>query len=412
MNKPMLRYFAPLSLSLALAASFVLLVTVRAGAQCNEVVSGLRTPLGITKSNLHNLLVSETGTRDLHTGRISIIDRDGERRTLLDGLPSAINDVNEPSGPAGLFMRGRTLYVAIGIGDTIKAGPFPGTAVGNTNPSSAIFSSILAIHFSASVEKTTAGFTLTPANHLTLATGQRLTLSNGHGDKIALQLIANFPNFTPNPLPSFPANVRGSNPFDLVVVDDQVYVTDGGQNILRQVDIPTGTFTTLAAFAPIPNPFFPGIGGPVIEAVPTGVRYVHDQLLVALFRGVPFPPGVSQIQAVDPVTGAQTPFITGRKTAIDVLSIKDDDDRDYLVLQHASVGLFFGGPGVVLRFETPGDAPTLVAGCLTRPTSMTLDKRNETLYVTELGGRLVAIPVTQLEDENNDTHFGQDPARW
>ncbi len=33
--------------------------------------------------------------------------------------------------------------------------------------------------------------------------------------------------FTPNPLPLVPANVRLSNPFDLVVVDDQVYVTDG-----------------------------------------------------------------------------------------------------------------------------------------------------------------------------------------
>ena len=76
----------------------------------------------------------------------------------MDGLPSGINDVNEASGPAGLFMPGRTLYVAIGIGDSILAGPFPGTARPNPNPSSPIFSPVLAIHFSANVEKTTAGY--------------------------------------------------------------------------------------------------------------------------------------------------------------------------------------------------------------------------------------------------------------
>jgi hypothetical protein len=31
--------------------------------------------------------------------------------------------------------------------------------------------------------------------------------------------------------------------------------------------------------------------------------------------------------------------------------------------------------------------------CLTQPTSMTLDEKTGTLYVTELNGRLVAIPI-------------------
>jgi hypothetical protein len=148
----------------------------------------------------------------------------------------------------------------------------------------------------------------------------------------------------------------------------------------------------LAMFAPIP-PFFPMVGGPVIEAVPTGIRYADGQLLVSLFKGVPFPLGSSQIQAVDPTSGAQAPFIVGRKTAIDVLPLHDGDDMDYLVLQHASLGLFFTGPGQVLRFETPTDAPTLVTDCLTRPSSMVLDEKTGTLYVTELGGRMLSIPI-------------------
>ncbi|MFN2500235.1 MAG: hypothetical protein ABR557_14225, partial [Pyrinomonadaceae bacterium] len=100
----------------SLLALILLFAGVDARAQCTEVVSGLRTALGITQSNQNNLIVSETGTGALHTGRISIVNPSGSRRTLLDGLPSAINDVGEPSGPSGVYLRGRTLYVAIGIG--------------------------------------------------------------------------------------------------------------------------------------------------------------------------------------------------------------------------------------------------------------------------------------------------------
>jgi len=108
-----------------LLAATMMLAGMDARAQCPaaELISGLRIPLGITQTNQGNLLVGETGTTEPNTGRISIVDPDGNRRTLLDGLPSGINDVLEPSGPAGVFVRGRTLYVAIGVGDVAIAGP-------------------------------------------------------------------------------------------------------------------------------------------------------------------------------------------------------------------------------------------------------------------------------------------------
>ena len=104
-------------------------------------------------------------------------------------------------------------------------------------------------------------------------------------------------------------------------------------------------------------------------------------------------PGTSVVEQVDPVTGSHSAFITGLKTAIDVLPVKEKGNTDYLVLQHASIGPFFGGPGLVLRFASPSGSPVLVANCLTLPTSMTLDQRTGTLYVSELGGNIVAIPV-------------------
>jgi hypothetical protein len=382
-----------------LVISAALLAGVDARPQCTQLASNLREPLGITQSNQGNLIVSETGTTTPHSGRISIFDAAGNRRTLLDGLPSAINDVNEPSGPAGIFMRGRTLYVAIGIGNSlIPAGM--GITLGNPTPASPLFSSILALHFSASVENNTSGFALTFAQQLALANGDKVTLSNG-SEKLTVEMIANFPNFTPNEPPA--GNVRGSNPFDLVVVDDQIYVTDGGQNSVHRVDIPTGTFSTLVTFPNVPNTLFPGLGGPTSEAVPTGIRYADGQLLVTLFSGFPFAPGSSSVQQVDPETGATSTLIGGRKTAIDVIALTDGGDRDHLVLQHASpFGPFFPAPGLVLQFETTSGPPVTVTSCpLIRPTSMTLDEKSSTLYVTDLGslttpfvGRLFSVPFT------------------
>jgi hypothetical protein len=420
------RLFASIGFSVALVTTIVLLAGVQARAQVicpvTEFTSGLQRPLGITQSGKGNLLVAETGT-GAHDGRVSIVDPNGNLRPLLSGLPSGIPDVPDPSGPAGLVLRGRTLYVAIGIGDAVKAGPVPGTAVPNP-PSSPIFSSVLAIHFSENfVERSTAGFTLSLADQQALASGESVTKSNGGRDRITVELIANFPDVVPEPSLAVPNNVRGSNPFDLVLVegdrrhdgdsrhdgdrrdddDDKdrcrselLYVTDGGRNLVWKVDINSGAFSILAVFPQVANPFYltiPPIGPPFIDAVPTGIAESQGQLLVTLFRGAPFPPGTSAVAQVNPLGGNPTPFITGLKTAIDVLPITRHGDTDYLVLQHASVGPFFGSPGLLLRFETPAGPPTVIADCLTRPTSMTLDKKTGTLYVSELAGRIVAIPV-------------------
>ena len=402
MNKLILRLLAPVKASFALAAAAVLLACAQgASAQCPGAVAtaGLQAPLGITRSNQDNLLVSETaGVPNM--GRVTIVGPGGAKRTLLDGLPSGLNALGDVSGPAGLFMSGRTLYVVIGEGDSTLAGPIPGvTEAPNPNPSSPIFSSVLAVHFSASVEQTTTGFLLTTAHQQALAAGKKVTLSKGGGDKITIELVANFPDYTPDPLPFFAGNVRHSNPFDLVVVGNRIYVTDGGQNLVWRADIAKGAFSALATFPPIPNPLFnptpppDSIGGPFIEAVPTGVAYSDGQLLVTLFRGFPFPAGLSVVERVNPATGAHASFIGGRTAAIDVLPVRSKGDTDYLVLQFASES-FLGGPGLLLRFETPGSAPTVLSGCLITPTSMTLDEKTATLYVTELAtGRVIAIPV-------------------
>ncbi len=120
---------------------------------------------------------------------------------------------------------------------------------------------------------------------------------------------------------------------------------------------------------------------------------------MTLFRGFQFPAGTSVVEQVDPVTGAHAPFISGFRAAIDVIAIREGGDTDYLVLEHSAAGGAplppFNNPGR-LRFEELGATPTVIAGgsnCLTRPTAMEFDEETGTLYVTEYGGRVVAIPI-------------------
>jgi hypothetical protein len=261
--------------------------------------------------------------------------------------------------------------------------------VPNPNPSSPLFSSVLAVYFSADIERTTEGFTLSPGDQQALAHGQKLTLSTDGRDHVTVELVADFPNLIPDP--TFPSGFRGSNPFDLVAVGNRLYVTDGGQNLIWRADIPTGAFSTLAAFPNIPNPL--PFGPPVIEAVPTGIRYSNGKLLVTLFRGFPFPPGASVVKQVDPLTGGQVDFITGLSSAIDVLPFKGKGNTEYLVLE-LSNNFLASQPGRLLRFDASGVAQDVIADCLITPTAMTLDEKASTLYVTELAtGRVVAIRI-------------------
>ncbi|MEO7852109.1 MAG: ScyD/ScyE family protein [Rubrivivax sp.] len=369
-------------------------------AVCTEVATGLLRPIGTVLTPQGRLLVSETGTLAPHSGRISLIEANGTRRTLIDGLPSGVSDIGDPSGPSGILLRGRTLLVAIGVGDVGVLGrnaqgqPVLGSAVENPNgPSSPLFSSVLAIHFSAEVERTSKGFMMTYADQQMLADGQKITMSNGGHDQITVQRLADLPNFVPRLHPAVANNIQMSNPYQMVALGDQLFVSDGGRNLVWRIDMPSAAADTLAAFAPVPNPLFGifPVGGPFLDAVPTGLAVYGDQLLVTLFRGVPFPPGTSTVQKVDPVSGTQAPLIAGLKTAIDVLPVASKGSTEFLVLQHASVGVFFGGPGQVLRFEEPGGPPSLVADCLTRPKSMVRDPRSGRLLVSEVGGRLVSI---------------------
>ncbi len=382
---------AAVSLALVFGASFP--GVARAQEQCTPLLSGLRLPVASTLTERGHLLISESGDASAGSGRIDILDRDGRLRPLIVGMPSAHADVGDPSGTAGLFMQGRSLYVAIGTGDIGVKGPRPGaTLVNPAGPSSPLFGSVLVMHFSAATEDRTTGFTMTPAVEAALAKGWPVWLHDSRWNFLFIRMVAKFPNYVPVPLPDVPGNVHVTNPFGVVGVGPSLFVTDGGRNLAWKVNALTGAASEFAIFPDIPNVLFPRVGGPFQQAVPTGISAENGKLLVSLFRGAPFGTGTSAIVGVDSRSGAQAPLISGLTTAIGVLPLQHGRQRGYLVLENSATGPFFSGPGTLLQYDDPNGPPTKLADCLNAPTSMTLDRKAGILYVTEEGGNLVGIP--------------------
>jgi hypothetical protein len=368
-----------------------------AQAPCPAVetfATGLIAPSKIIQTPRGNFIVAEGGPEVPNNGRVSIVDQHGNRRTLIDGLPSARTFVGDFNGTTGVYLEGRTLYVLNGQGDVTLRGPVPGTEAANPTPASPIFSSVLAVHFSAAMEETTTGVTLTLADHQALKAGQRLIRSDANGRRMVIELIADFPDYAPDPRPNFADNVRHSHPYGVVGRGRQLYIVDAGFNNVRKVDARSGASETLATFAPTPNPRFPA-GPPVLENVPTSIRWDGHDLLVTLLSGGPFfLPGYSTIQQVDPRTGEITPLIAGLSSAIDVTPLGSRCRGDGFLALEFNLNFPAPGLGRLQYFPSADASPVILADCLTTSTSMVLDRRSDRVVIAELAtGRLVTLEL-------------------
>ena len=371
--------------------------TLRAQSPCPGIEPFATGLLGLSKiiqSPRGNFIVAETGPQVPNNGRVSIVDQHGNRRTLLDGLPSARTFVGDFNGTTGVYLEGRTLFILNGQGDVTLPGPVPGTERANPTPASPIFSSVLAVHFSAAMEETTTGVTLTLADHQTLKSGQPLIRSDANGRRMVIQLITDFPDYAPDPRPNFADNVRHSHPYGVVGRGRQLYIVDAGFNNVLKVDVRNGDFETLASFPPTPNPRFP-VGPPVIENVPTSIRWDGHDLLVTLLSGGPFfLPGYSTVQQVDPNTGEITPFIAGLSAAIDVTPLGSRCRDDSFLTLEFNLNFPAPGPGRLQYFSAADASPVILADCLTTSSSMVLDRKGDRLVIAELAtGRLVTLEL-------------------
>jgi dienelactone hydrolase len=202
-------------------------------------------PSKIIQTPRGNFIVAEGGPEVPNHDRVSIVDQDGNRHTLLDGLASARTFVGDFNGTTGVYLKGRTLFILNGQGDVTLPGPVQGTERANPTPASPIFSSVLAVHFGAAMEETTTGVVLTLVDHQALKDGQTLIRDDAEGHRVVIELVADFPDYAPEPRPNFADNVRHSHPYGVVGQGRFLYIVDAGFNIVRKLDLVTGEHETL-----------------------------------------------------------------------------------------------------------------------------------------------------------------------
>ena len=381
------------------AAMAFALTSVNATAQSGTATTsvfatGLRAPTKIIISPKGNLLVAEAGNGP-NTGRISIVDQTtGNRRTLVDGLPSGFAPPEgDPSGPSGLEMRGRTLFVVIASGDETLNGPVPGTEIPNPNPSSPFLSSVLSIRLSPLAEDTTQGFAITAADQTALLTRGFMRLADGAGNELTVEVLTNFRNFVPDPIPDLSTNVRSSDPFGIVLRGNVLYVVDASFNLVWEVDSDTGATRTLITFAPKQNPL--PFGPPFIDAVPDSIRLVGKSLLVPFLTGFPFPGGAAEVRKIRLVNTANEPFITGLSSAIDVLPAKDSSGQDQFFTLEFSTNMLANAPGRLSRVDAVGGSRVVLVDNLISPTNLAQNPTTGDLYVVEIfTGRIIKVKVT------------------
>lgn len=363
------------------------------GQVVQEHIAGLRAPAKLLALPGGELLVAEGGTAASNTGRISLVDRDARRFTVIDGLPSALFLGRDIGGPSGLLLGERRLYVAIGAGDTTIAGAGQGSEIPNPSPSSPLFSSVLLLEFPDGPGPFSLGFTLPLAAQATLAADQAVYLYNASGEAVRVSRLLDFPSYTAEPRPDEPRHVRISNPYGLVGSDSGVVVVDASNNLVWSVGLAPGRpAAILASFPNVPNPLFPNLGPPTVEAVPAGIRVSGDDFVVSQLTGFPFGPGAASLQRISRSSGAVTTIASGLQTAVDLLPVPITSDR-YYVIEYSN-SFLTGGPGRVLLVDATRGTRLVLADGLRTPTHLALDTRTGDLFVTEnTGGRILRILV-------------------
>lgn len=387
------------------------------------LTGGLAGPLHASFTPGGNVLVAETGT-GANDGRVVMISAFSQQFPLLSGLPSVIN-AQGPNGPNAVAQAHRRIYILLGEGDAVVAGPPPTQAANPAGTSVPIFSSLLAATFTPVPDGIREGFTLDDDDLRALADGHEVVKVNDSGERVELFVLADFRDTERDP----DLALRQSNPFHVAVsgsltIDDLVdlglnrftveqanflarldpdsplgqrllertmlYVADAGMNTLVMVEASSGRQEVLNRVGRLPNPLFPNLGGPTMDSVTTSVfPRANGKLLLSILTGFPFPAGAATIFEVDPDTGARTPLITGLTTVTSVIEV---GSKIYVAC--VSTDLLAGAPGQILEYDDPAGPATILADGVIGPTGMVYDPFENRLVVVEtFTGRVLTIPL-------------------
>lgn len=354
-----------------------------AQARTEVLASGLLAPSKVRLTAGNNLLVAESGDA-ANQGRVSLVSRTGNRRTLVAGLPAGVTGQAEVSGPNDAVAQGRMLYVLIGVGNVEAAGPRPSTTVPNPNGiASPLFSSLLSFRFPFNIDETLAGVTLTAEHQIRLADGETVSLTDEAGATVEALMVANLPDTMPD------ANTiyRGSNPYAMSIADGQATIADASLNRLTRIDLATGRTLKLISFPSLPNNA--PIGPARIDAVPDSILAYDGGYLVSSLSGFPFGAYAGRVEHVNLATGVIQPFIMNLTMPVDLLH---QSGRNRFVVVEFSANMLAQAPGRLKVFDSP-EGRTVLSDLIT-PTSVTGSTSGDEVYVTELApGRLLRVTL-------------------
>lgn len=340
-----------------------------------------------------NFLVSEPSPMP-NAGRVSFVTRAGSRSSLLEGLPSGTDvTLAGGSGPAGMALRERTLYLALGNGDSERGlqGPVGPHGLNPERASSALFASILEIRFDQDIDSVGGPFVMTMPHQQALNNGAEVEIASGSGATARIAVLARFPIAEPLANPMI---YRFSNLWGMTLSDDgsKLYVTDASMEALATVDTATGRWSRMR-FPPVPNPT--PIGPPVLDSVPTSARVYGNQILVSFLTGFPFAPGNARVLAVNPAAGTTEPFIFGLTSATDILWRRGPNGQSQFFVLEFSLNQSapMPPPGRLLRYDAGAAAPQVAAAPLITPVNLAYDAETKELFILELRGQILRLAL-------------------
>jgi len=375
----------------------VLLTSGGAAAQSppSPFAEGLQFPQRLIFTPLGSILVSEGGTSEPNTGRVSLVNRQGNRRSLLDGLPAGPAHGIPAFGPCGMGLDGRTLYLVIGEGDVQRP-------LGVANPdgtSSPIFSSVLRIQFSANVDAIASSFPMTPLDHWALLDGNDVYLTNGSGDRATVHLLTTFRPLLRNILAAGPPPGRRYRPSDpygafLDATNNALYIADSSAETLIKVNTVTGRSLVLTRFQSDERST---PGGPQdVDTVPTAVCPVGDSFLVSFLSAGPFQVGASSVRRWSPSDSTWSrlsPLLGDLTMATDMICLRGGTASAPRVAT-VEFSTNPANPAPSGRVQViAGSQRRVVMQDLAQPTGVTQDPVSGDLFVATLPGMIFRGPL-------------------
>jgi hypothetical protein len=323
-----------------------------------KVMSGLDSPRGLAFGPEGGLYVTEAGVPEnsgncvvvalgmncySESGKVTRLFG-GKQERVADGLPSTFNTVRQDVvGPNDISFQGRGgAYVTLGWGGAPAARP----------------------------------------NAIASLVGTLINLEPSG----RWRLDANISDFEDANNPA--GGPKDSNPYGVLALPGERYVTDAGGNSLLRVAA-NGDVSLVATFGPeaiVPPPTPPA--SQTAEAVPTEVVLGPDgALYVSLLTGAPFANGIAKVYRVVPGQ-APTVFQSGFRTIIDIAF---GPDGSLYVLEHSATAPGFAAPGKITRITPDNVRHVISTGSTTlmRPTAIVVDDAGA-IYVSNKGAGFAA----------------------